>query len=325
MFGSPAVSWGGGRSVFELLDLRVGEQADVATLRGVLTDEAVEVLVAAALPRSIGHREVAVSIEHDFHKPMCSELAAVLPGQGMHTRTHRMQDAEHGVRDRGGRAVEHLAQPRAVALAVDHGNDAGRPLARDRVALPIAHAAPPFDHGGTFADAAPTKALALPWGPAAVAPPLPASAQLLPQRAVALSIGRDVLVGAVDGDGDLVGPGNLLGPPVLAQARFDHQPRLRVDPRQRARGAPALHGLPLRAAAAVPTLRRRIAPQLPADRAGDATSRPSSNTESGTVPPGSGARSSYATPLAGEAAQATAPGPLRWVGCCTSELNSPAN
>lgn len=37
----------------------------------------------------------------------------------------------------------------------------------------------------------------------------------------------------------------------------------------------------------------------------------------------SGANSSCATPLAGEGAQATAPGPLHCVGCCTSELNSP--
>lgn len=36
--------------VFDLLDLLVGELADVAAFRNVLADETVEILVAAALP-----------------------------------------------------------------------------------------------------------------------------------------------------------------------------------------------------------------------------------------------------------------------------------
>lgn len=43
--------WTAVQPVFHLLDLCVGELRDVATFRDVLSDEAVEVFVAAALPR----------------------------------------------------------------------------------------------------------------------------------------------------------------------------------------------------------------------------------------------------------------------------------
>jgi hypothetical protein len=86
----------------------------------------------------------------------------------MYARTHRMQDAEHGLGHRRRGAIRDLAQPRPTALAINQGDKAGRSLADDGVAFEVTHAAALLDDGGTFVNPPPAKALALPRRTAAV-------------------------------------------------------------------------------------------------------------------------------------------------------------
>ena len=125
---------------------------------------------------------------------MLGELAAVVPSEGMYARTHRMQDAEHGLGHRRRGAIRDLAQPRPTALAVNQGDKAGQSLADDGVAFEVTYAAAPFDDGGALVDAPPAKALAFPRCTAAMASSSFALAQVPPQSAATLAVGGDVLV-----------------------------------------------------------------------------------------------------------------------------------
>ena len=124
--------------VFDLLNLGIGEGAQIAALGKVLAQQAVRIFVTAALPSGIRLSEVARRIERDVDQCVFGELAAVVPGERVHTGADRIQ----GMQDRSHRGVgftvgdtPHAQQAR---LALDQRDDASEALADDRVTLPVA-------------------------------------------------------------------------------------------------------------------------------------------------------------------------------------------
>ena len=131
-------SWPLVELVFDRLNLSFGELGEVAALGEVLAQEAVEIFIAAALPSGVWLSEVARGIERDVDQCVFGELAAVVPGERVHTGADRIQ----GRQDRSHRGVgftvgdtPHAQQAR---LALDQRDDASEALADDRVTLPVA-------------------------------------------------------------------------------------------------------------------------------------------------------------------------------------------
>lgn len=253
----------------------VCELVDVAALWHVLADKAVEVLVAAALPRRIRRGEVALGFECGIHKWVLSELAAVVPSHGACVGPHGMQDAEDDLGYERDGSVGHLARPRPAAFAVHQGDDAS-PL--PTMVSPSRSSTRP--HCATMT------------GRAAIRfPPSRWRSRSVPQRcrrhclrrrmcchsAPALAVGREVLVEALVADGGFAGATNLIGTPILVRQRF------RVDACPRTGSMATSPRLALRRAAGIAD-RHPITPQLAADRAGRALQLGSNGGQRKTAP-----------------------------------------
>jgi hypothetical protein len=90
------------------------------------------------LPSGIRLGEVARRIERDVDQGVFGELAAVVPGERVHTGADRIQ----GMQDRSHRGVgftvDDTPHAQQARLALDQRDDASEALADDRVTLPVA-------------------------------------------------------------------------------------------------------------------------------------------------------------------------------------------
>lgn len=104
-------------------DLMGGDGIKAQLLWEELPDEAVHVLVGAALPRGIGMREVEVGIECPCDPFMPRELLPVVGCQRMNASLDRFQHRDHGIRDDLGGLVRDMGDQRIARLALIECNE----------------------------------------------------------------------------------------------------------------------------------------------------------------------------------------------------------
>lgn len=253
-------------AIFDGAQLGVGDGAEVEAARQVLSSQAVDVLVAAALPGHVGIGEEEIGLQCDADERVFGKLLAVVGGQGMHPGDQAAQALQQGARDAVGGAIRRPGQQVQTAAAFGH-RDHDRRAARgvDGVEFPIARARAGFDHGWALMQAAPMPELTASVAQPAAAALTPALPQPSKQPSTAALVGVDVpvdpLVARQAGDGR-----DLLRAPVLQQVRLDSGLVLGGDAGTRAGCLSAAPGKalgPLGLIAPVHT----VAPHLPADGA----------------------------------------------------------
>ena len=225
----------------DLVELVLAVDRQVRALGQILTQQAVGVLVAAALPGAVRVGEVDRHTGAQGQRVVVTHLLALIVGQRL---AQGGRDALQGLAEAGQRVgsagAAHLGQHHEAAAALDQRADrrtiAG---ALDQIALPVARDQPVFDLGRAHVDALPVRNLA--------PPVLTAAARLA--RAATLSQAGDELLAqlasrghvdrAVDGlvrhpvvrpigEGPRQYPGDLLRRPARQQQLMDHRPQRRV-------------------------------------------------------------------------------------------------
>ena len=151
--------------VFYLLDSLIAERTQVAAFGEVLAQQAVEVFVAAALPRRVGIREVASCAQNDVDDvddDVSGELAAIVPSERVNALPDGIQRIDDGFNGARRFTVRDTPQTYEAGLALHQRDDAGVAVADDGVAFPVTHARAQV-HPRRPLDNAPTaKTLALP-------------------------------------------------------------------------------------------------------------------------------------------------------------------
>jgi integrase len=252
--GVPAEAFSGAvvEFVFDGLELGGGVLAEVGALGEVFAEQAVGVLVAAALPGCVGAGEAGVDAGVGGDAGVPGHFAAVVPGQGAGEPAGQ---GGHPGRDRGGDGVGSVAvgqaeQGEVAGHPLDDGADGGVGrrgahdevafvVAGDQAALGVGRALPDRDRADDLpAGLAAAAALAdVPAGPQArleLAAQLPAGveADRLVDRLVADVHGR------VAGVHDLQSPAGLLGGVPAVQQVLHRGPQHRVPRQPGALGPP---------------------------------------------------------------------------------------
>lgn len=131
------------------LTLALGDAGQAGPFRQVLTKQAIEVLVAAALPSMIGRREVHVDVGGGFERRVVMELGAVVGGERFEVVWSPLDQPPESPRHALTRTIAQLSQHREAALSFDQGGNAvGRPHADDRIHFPVAEFPPRLDGRG---------------------------------------------------------------------------------------------------------------------------------------------------------------------------------
>jgi len=86
----------------------LGDAAHTHSFGKVLTDEAVEVLVATALPGVVGRGEVALHREAIFECLVAMELCSVVQGDRLEVGLVLLDGGDSRLNDRGSRSGAHL-------------------------------------------------------------------------------------------------------------------------------------------------------------------------------------------------------------------------
>src|SRR5690606_4222863 len=252
-----------------------GDGPEIAALGQVLSQQAVEILVAAALPRCEGIGEVALGLQNHVDQAVFGELAAVVQCERMDVIDQWMESEHDGAQGGFRLTAGHASQAREAGRALDHGHHACKARPDDGVALPVADPSALGDDRGALLDAASAEALALTRGAIAAATAL-AAAKVFPQGAAPATVFGNALVDALVADGHITVARDLLGTPVLAKTRLDNRPRRLTDARQRTGIVTPLSTAPLRVtgrvraihlavATTLPTQGRRMAPHVARD------------------------------------------------------------
>lgn len=98
-------------------DVLLGDFPEGHFLWEELADQAIHVLVGAALPGSIGVSKVAVGPEFAGNALVLCELPAVVGRQGMNAFSERPQQRDHRIRDCPRRLERHMSDQRVAGLA----------------------------------------------------------------------------------------------------------------------------------------------------------------------------------------------------------------
>lgn len=134
-------------------DLMRGDGIEAQLLREELSDEAVHVLVGAALPGSIRMCEVEVGIECPGNAFMSCELAAVVGRQCVNASLDRFEHRDHGVGDDLGGFIRDVGDQSIARLAfVDRNKCLPMGGADDQIGLPVAEATARIDDGRALLD-----------------------------------------------------------------------------------------------------------------------------------------------------------------------------
>ncbi len=210
----------------DLIAASLGEVSQRGAFGQILTDEAVGVLVGAALPGMVRSSEVDGGAKLPFDFLVAVELGTVVRGDRVdRSRLPREELDEAGVRvlDGGARQGPNAHE---AALALDDRYDAGLTLTVDGVGLPVAAAAaavhdrrPRANHA--LAGEPPAAVVAT----IALSPPLAGTPEVTPERAPILLIPPDVQIDdlmAHHGEPLASSPtDDLLGTPLLRNQCFD--------------------------------------------------------------------------------------------------------
>jgi hypothetical protein len=189
--------------VSDLMAASLSKIGEGSPLGQVLPDEAVGVFVGAPFPGVMRRGEVDRGVEGLFDDLVAVKLDSVVEGNGSHGMRlsgEEFNQASVGVLDGG---AGQRADADQAALALDGGGDAGFAAAVDRVAFPVAEAAPHSDDGWAILEHAfARKATAAVVSAVALAPPLRGATQVGPKDATALFVLPDPEVdGLVAHDG----------------------------------------------------------------------------------------------------------------------------
>ena len=272
------------------IQLLLAVHRQVRALGQVLADQAVDVLVAAALPGAVWVAEVDrhTGLLGDFRVPR--HLSPLVVGHALaYSQRHAVQRRAEALHRRGRRRIVHLRQDQVAAGTLDQGGyRRGVGLALDQIALPVTGHQAVFDLGRAHVDAEHVGDLATSIHPAGARPAgslaLPQTDdQLLAQLADRQGIDRVVDCLAADvGVFEAWGfhgsqlAGNLLGRKALSQQVGDQLEQL-VAGHQPFCGstdhAACMHQA-LGIVCNVLALSIPVAPDLTADRRGAAVHQP---------------------------------------------------
>ncbi len=102
----------------------LGEMRQAGSLRGVLSDEAVGVLIGAALPGAVGSGEEEIGTSGCFDRPVSVELGAIVDGDGADMSSGVVDELDGGsVGGHDGSGLE-FANHDVAGLAVDECEEA---------------------------------------------------------------------------------------------------------------------------------------------------------------------------------------------------------
>ena len=120
------------------------ELPQVGTLGEVLAEQAVGVLVAAALPGAAWVAEIDLDTGVDGELQVFGHLLAVIPGEGAAQLLRQSEDGGGQCRPHalGGEPVREWEQEHIAAVALHQGSHCARPPAEHQVAFPVARAPP---------------------------------------------------------------------------------------------------------------------------------------------------------------------------------------
>jgi very-short-patch-repair endonuclease len=147
------------RPVVELagdgVEVGFGVHGEVGAFGHPLAQEAVGVLVRAALPGGVRVAEVDLHAGVDRELAVLGELAALVPGDGPHEGGRKSLDlgGHRGANELGGVTVGKMQQHHEPSRSLDESADCGAVvLADEQVAFPVAGHGPVFDLSGPFRD-----------------------------------------------------------------------------------------------------------------------------------------------------------------------------
>ena len=121
----------------------LGDVLEGHLLREELADEAIHILVGAALPGGIGMGEEEVSAEFLGDPLMLSELLSIVGRERMNVGCKRRQQRDHGIGDRLRRLERHMGDQRIARRAfIECDQRVLLPSADNQIALPITEAGP---------------------------------------------------------------------------------------------------------------------------------------------------------------------------------------
>ena len=144
------------RAVIELggknVALPLGERGQTGAFGQVLAQQAVGVLVRAALPGMVGQGEVDGRAQTPLQGLVHVELRSVVRGKRANAMSFMAQNGDRALQRLLGANPVDLADADQAALAFDDGDGGGLAAAVDRVDLPVPQAGAPVDHGGTLRD-----------------------------------------------------------------------------------------------------------------------------------------------------------------------------
>src|ERR1035441_3088312 len=136
---------------FVQIGLRVHRQ--VSSLRKVLSQQTIGVLVGTALPRTLRIAEVNVAVGRQRKSSMTRKLLAPVPGQRLIqlTRQHFRLLDERGD-DRLRVLIGHLRQEDATRMTFDQGRDVAVPRPGQEIAFPMTRHRPIFNRCRSLTD-----------------------------------------------------------------------------------------------------------------------------------------------------------------------------
>ena len=138
-FVAEALSWTVVESILSECDLFFRYFFEPSVLWKELADQAIQVLVCAAFPRSMGMREVILQAKFGCDLLMQRKLFAVVGGQRMRQMREGVQLLNDGIPHICGLFSRHSVQQRVAAFALVDGYQRLRvPRSDDQIRLPVA-------------------------------------------------------------------------------------------------------------------------------------------------------------------------------------------
>ena len=134
-------------------ELGLAEGRQVDAVRQVLAQQAVGVLVGAALPRAVRIAEVDLDVGCEGEAAVVGKLLAPVPGQRPADVSGQLARLPDQRRDDGrGLLVRDLGQDHVARLALDQRHDMAAARSRDKIAFPVPGHGAVLDAGRSFAD-----------------------------------------------------------------------------------------------------------------------------------------------------------------------------
>ncbi len=216
-------------SISDSVTVTLGEVSEAGSLRGILSDEAIGVLIGASLPGVVGCGEVEVSAGGGFDRLIAMELGAVINGDGTDSAGGSTDEFNRpAVGGLDGAGAE-FADDREAGLAVDEGEEAVPVCTEHGVTLKVADTSAVLCAWRSFGDG-PLTGQAPPGVIAAVAftAPLAGTAKMAMERTSTPLVAPDVTIDGFVTDGEQPEPAkpsaDLLRAEVLSEPTLDELP-----------------------------------------------------------------------------------------------------